>query len=53
MIKVVLKGKAQLEKAMQGDVRMLVCLGKQNLGQNEAPADPENTAPLPWEEDKK
>ena len=45
--------KAQMEKAMQGVVRMLVWLGKQYLGQNEAPADPENTAPLPWEEDKK
>ena len=45
--------KAQMEKALQGDVRMLMWLGKQYLGQNEAPADPENTAPLPWEEDSK
>ena len=40
----------QMEKAKQGDVRMLIWLGKQYLDQKDTPTDQENTAPLPWEE---
>jgi len=40
----------QMEKAKQGDVRMLIWLGKQYLEQKDTPTDQENTAPLPWEE---
>lgn len=42
--------KWQFEKAQKGDVRMLMWLGKQYLGQADQPTDEENTAPLPWEE---
>lgn len=42
--------KAQMEKALSGDVRMLMWLGKQYLGQNENVQDTESNAPLPWEE---
>ena len=42
--------KAQMEKALNGDVRMLMWLGKQYLGQNEQVQDTESNAPLPWEE---
>tara|TARA_Y100000004_G_scaffold176870_1_gene217842 strand:- start:220 stop:525 length:306 start_codon:yes stop_codon:yes gene_type:complete len=42
--------RAQMEKALQGDVRMLIWLGKQYLEQKDTPTDQENTAPLPWEE---
>ena len=42
--------RAQMEKALNGDVRMLVWLGKQYLDQKDTPIDQENTAPLPWEE---
>lgn len=42
--------KAQMEKALSGDVRMLMWLGKQYLGQNEQVVETESNAPLPWEE---
>lgn len=42
--------RAQFEKAIQGDVRMQMWLGKQWLNQQETPTDEANTAPLPWEE---
>ena len=42
--------RAQMEKALQGDVRMLIWMGKQYLDQKDTPTDQENTAPLPWEE---
>ena len=41
---------ANSSKALNGDVRMLMWLGKQNLGQNEQVQDTESNAPLPWEE---
>jgi hypothetical protein len=44
--------RAQMEKALQGDVRMLIWMGKQYLDQKDTPTDEENTAPLPWETDK-
>ena len=39
-----------IEKAIQGDVRMLIWMGKQYLDQKDQPTDEENTAPLPWDE---
>jgi len=41
--------KAQMEKALQGDTRMLMWLGKQYLGQQDQVEDTESNAPLPWE----
>ena len=41
--------KAQFDKALNGDVRMQMWLGKQYLGQADQPTDEENTEPLPWE----
>jgi hypothetical protein len=42
--------RAQMEKALAGDVRMLIWMGKQYLDQKDTPTDQENTAPLPWDE---
>lgn len=50
------EGKASLRRAQyevateKKDVRMLIWLGKQYLGQTDTPQDPENTQILPWEE---
>jgi hypothetical protein len=45
--------RAQFEKAVtEKDPRMLIFLGKQYLGQKDQPDSGENTAPLPWLEDK-
>ncbi len=44
--------RAQMEKALQGDVRMLIWMGKQYLDQKDSPQDEENTVPLPWDEAK-
>ena len=41
--------RAQFEKAIQGDVRMQMWLGRQWLNQQDAPTDEANTAPLPWD----
>jgi uncharacterized protein YoxC len=44
--------RAQFEAAVEKkDVRMLMFLGKNYLGQQDQPVDTENTAPLPWEKD--
>mgnify|MGYP003113963296 FL=1 len=43
--------RAQFEKAIKGDVRMQIWLGKQWLDQKDAPTDEENSAPLPWAEE--
>jgi DNA-binding CsgD family transcriptional regulator len=43
--------RAQFEKALNGDTRMLVWLGKQYLGQKDSIEDTENTVPLPWLEE--
>lgn len=42
--------RAQMEKALAGDVRMLIWMGKQYLDQKDTPTDQENTQPLPWDE---
>jgi hypothetical protein len=42
--------RAQWEKAINGDTRMQIFLGKQYLGQKDTPEDGENKAPLPWED---
>lgn len=44
--------RAQFERAMTGDPRMLVFLGKQYLGQRDQPENSESTQPLPWKEDE-
>ena len=44
--------RAQMEKALAGDVRMLIWMGKQYLDQKDSPQDEENTVPLPWDEAK-
>tara|TARA_Y100000004_G_scaffold195336_1_gene262066 strand:+ start:733 stop:1044 length:312 start_codon:yes stop_codon:yes gene_type:complete len=44
--------RAQYEKAVKDkDVRMLIFLGKQYLGQQDSPSETENNDPLPWPED--
>jgi DNA-binding CsgD family transcriptional regulator len=46
--------RAQFEKALNGDTRLLVWLGKQYLGQQDSPDTGEDSVPLPWiEEDSK
>lgn len=42
--------RAQFEKAINGDSRMLVWLGKQYLSQQDSPDNGEDTSPLPWED---
>lgn len=42
--------RAQFDKAMQGDVRMQIWLGRQYLDQKDQPENSEGTQPLPWEE---
>ena len=44
--------RAQFEKALQGDVRMQVWLGRQWLDQKDTPIDNDSVAPLPWDENK-
>ena len=41
---------AQMEKALAGDVRMLIFLGKQYLGQSDTGDQGEDTQALPWED---
>ena len=44
--------RAQYSKATKDkDVRMLIFLGKQYLGQQDSPSETENNDPLPWPED--
>ena len=42
--------KAQFQKALNGDVRMLIYLGKNYLQQSETGDQGEDNQPLPWEE---
>ena len=42
--------RAQFQKALNGDTKMMVWLGKQYLGQKDSPEDKEGTQPLPWED---
>ena len=44
--------RAQFEKALGGDSRMLIFLGKNYLGQKDQIENNEDTVPLPWLEDK-
>lgn len=43
--------RAQFEKALNGDSRMLVWLGKQYLNQKDSVEDLDTTTPLPWLEE--
>lgn len=42
--------RAQFDKALNGDTRMLVWLGKQYLSQKDSPDTGEDSQPLPWDE---
>lgn len=42
--------RAQFEKALNGDSKMLVWLGKQYLSQEDNPNNNDDTSPLPWED---
>lgn len=44
--------RSQYKKALQGDVRMQIWLGKQWLDQKDSPMDVQNTEPLPWNENE-
>jgi hypothetical protein len=43
--------RAQFEKALNGDARMLVWLGRQYLSQKDSPESAEDNGPLPWNEE--
>lgn len=43
--------RSQFEKAIAGDVRMLIFLGKNYLGQSDTGDQGEDNQPLPWEEE--
>jgi len=43
--------KAQWDKALDGDVKMLTFLGKNYLGQRDQPEDSDNNQPLPWNDE--
>jgi hypothetical protein len=40
--------RAQLQLALNGNPTMLIWLGKQLLGQQDAPTNAQDQAPLPW-----
>jgi hypothetical protein len=42
--------RAQWDKALNGDTKMLVWLGKQYLSQKDQPDTGDDNQPLPWEE---
>ena len=44
--------RAQFEKALTGDVRMLIFLGKNYCGQSDTGDQGEDNQALPWEEEK-
>jgi hypothetical protein len=43
--------RAQFQKALEGDTRMLIFLGKQYLQQKDTPTETETVQPLPWKDD--
>jgi hypothetical protein len=43
--------RAQMAKALEGDSRMLIFLGKQYLSQKDTVTETETTQPLPWKDD--
>jgi len=44
--------RAQWDKALNGDTRLLIFLGKQYLSQKDQIDDNANKSPLPWDDDK-
>ena len=40
-----------MTRALDGDPRMLIFLGKNLLGQSENPMGGDNSAPLPWSDE--
>lgn len=42
--------RAQWDKALNGDTRMMIHLGKNYLAQKDNPEDKEDNQPLPWED---
>ena len=43
--------RAQWDKALNGDARMQIFLGKQYLSQRDLPEDKSNSTPLPWSDE--
>tara|TARA_R110000803_G_scaffold84117_1_gene150291 strand:+ start:108 stop:446 length:339 start_codon:yes stop_codon:yes gene_type:complete len=43
--------RTQMTRALDGDPRMLIFLGKNLLGQSENPMGGDNSAPLPWSDE--
>ena len=43
---------AQFDKALQGDTRMQIWLGRNYCDQKDDPNAEEHSTPLPWDEDK-
>ena len=44
--------RAQWDKAINGDTRMQIFLGKQYLGQKDKPEDRSHQTPLPWNDEE-
>ena len=44
--------RAQWDKAINGDPRMQIFLGKQYLGQKDIPEDRSHQTPLPWNDEE-
>ena len=44
--------RAQMERALAGDVRMQIWLGKNYLDQKDDPNSTDHSQPLPWQEDE-
>lgn len=42
--------RAQIRTALEGNATLLIWLGKQYLGQSDAPTDTRDNQPLPWED---
>lgn len=42
----------QIQVALEGNVTMLIWLGKNMLGQSDTPTDGEDSAPLPWQDEE-
>jgi len=43
--------RAQIRTALEGNATLLIWLGKQYLGQSDAPTQSEDKIPLPWSDD--
>jgi hypothetical protein len=43
---------AQIRLSLSGNATMLICLGRNILGQSESPKDSEGNAPLPWNDEE-